>query len=151
MGNQPSTQPYIIRLSFGILLGLFLCGALNGILYELLGRSDTGTIFGRNGLAIAVGLGSLMGIFYGSAWSVARTKSARKLTASISGALIGLLVSLVLYMLFRNLVNFRGPNIFIGIFVSFCTVFGGLILGTWIGFIFEGVWSFVSRQLALRD
>ncbi|NJN45007.1 MAG: hypothetical protein HC806_10015 [Anaerolineae bacterium] len=136
---------------FGMLLGLFLCGILNGILYELLGRAEADTIFSSNGLAVAVGLGSLMGILYGSVWSVAKTKTARKLTGSIFGSLIGLLVSLALYLLLRDIVNFRGPNLFIGFFVCFCFVLMGLILGTFIGFIFEAMWSFISHQLALRD
>jgi hypothetical protein len=150
MEKQLNSRFQLRRLLFGLLLGVFLCGALNAGLYLLLGQTERGPIFGRNGLAIAIGLGVISGVLLGSIWAVVRSKHAGKLTAGILGPLTGLLISFALYLVFRDFVVFRGPGLFIGLFVTFFLVFAGLIFGLFVGTAFDVGWLLISQQVGER-
>lgn len=147
MEPKPQSRILIPRLLFGIFFTVFLCTILNSALYALLGQSDTGTILGSTGFVIAIGFGVISGILTGCVWGVIQTKHSGKLMLGIVGAFIGLLVSIIVYILFRNSVNFQGANLFIGFFVSFCIIFAGLLFGTLIGTILDTTWLLVSQKL----
>ena len=147
MEPKPQSRILFIRLLFGIFFTVFLCTILNSALYALLGQTDTGTIFGSTGFVITIGLGVISGIMAGGVWGMVQTKHSGKLMLGLVGVFIGLLVSITVYILFRNSVNFQGANLFIGFFVSFCIMFAGFIFGTLIGTILDTTWLLVSQKL----
>jgi hypothetical protein len=95
-------------------------------------------------------LGVISGVLLGSIWAVVRSKHAGKLTAGILGPLTGLLISFALYLVFRDFVVFRGPGLFIGLFVTFFLVFAGLIFGLFVGTAFDVGWLLISQQVGKR-